>query len=445
MSSDGKAISGRRSDGHALSGHVNQVNGGFGVNADRDARVIGLTGGFGSGCTTAAKLLRDKANSRLLSLSEEIKAEWKSRSSGKQPTRRDLQRLGDELRESEGAGTLIERVLEGEQLSEGPPASHIVIDGIRNLGEVIRLRQEFGYRFTLMAIASTSLDRWERIGSSEYVDRGLSESDFLDDDKRDRNEETEYGQQVELCIDAADVLVCNTSDVTLTKFRRSVLELARLAIGEKKRPATPDEIHMHMAFSSRFTSKCIKRNVGAVIVDSHGEVVGVGYNENPLGTKPCIEEEEYGLNCYRDIVRNRHFAQLSAEEARCPACGIQIPHIEGPPWRCPACFADGKKTNLEAYFFPDRAMSWCTAVHAEDRAIWAAGERARGCTLYTTTHPCFQCAEKLTNAGIREVCFTETYPDELSVDRLELAGIKTRQFEGVRSAAFERIFSEKAL
>jgi dCMP deaminase len=86
-------------------------------------------------------------------------------------------------------------------------------------------------------------------------------------------------------------------------------------------------------------------------------------------------------------------------------------------------------------------MTWCTAVHAEVWAILAAGERARGGELYTTTHPCFQCAEKIAQAGIRRVCFTEAYPDADSAKRLTMAGVELVQFEGVRSASFERIFA----
>jgi len=86
-------------------------------------------------------------------------------------------------------------------------------------------------------------------------------------------------------------------------------------------------------------------------------------------------------------------------------------------------------------------MSWCTAVHAETAAILAAGERARGSELYCTTFPCMQCAEKVIQAGIRRVEYTEAYPDVFGVSRLALAKIETVQFEGVRSSsAFERIY-----
>jgi dCMP deaminase len=80
-------------------------------------------------------------------------------------------------------------------------------------------------------------------------------------------------------------------------------------------------------------------------------------------------------------------------------------------------------------------------VHAEARTILAAGDRARGSVLYTTTFPCMQCAEKITEAGVIRVVYTEAYPDPYGVERLAIANIDIQQFEGVRSAAaIDRIF-----
>lgn len=401
--------------------------------------LIGLTGAFGSGCTTAAKHLRDALNFAFVPLSEAIRAEWR-KSSQEGPSRSQLQRLGDELRQSKHPGILVEIALGELAASNGgtlPEA--IVIDGIRNIGEIGYLRDEYGYRFTLMAILASTDARWDRIGSA-YTDKNLGRGDFIADDQRDKNEETDYGQQVELCVDRADILLDNTS-ASIGGFKAKVLEFVDLVRGKNTRSATPSEILMNIAFSSAHSSKCIKRHVGAVVAAPNGQVVSAGYNENPLGTRPCVEEPEYQKQCFRDIVRNTHFEDMAKRGARCPVCGEPMVFAKGPPWRCQACAARKEKTNLEAYFFLDRAMNYCTAVHAEVWAILAAGERARGSILYTTTFPCSQCAEKIVQSGITKVVFTEPYPDKFGADRLRLGKIELQQFEGVRSSSFERIFS----
>jgi len=401
-----------------------------------------MTGAFGSGCTTAAKHLRDNKGFQYIALSQALKDKWATENPGKEPSRADLQKLGDQLREEKGNGILVDLALKAlESDPRGEETKSIVFDGIRNLGEIARLRDGFGYNFTLFAILANRDARWNRIGQSAYTDKGRTQQDFVDDDVRDADEELGSGQQVKLCLDKADILVNNSEDVLLGTYKEKIISFVELLLREKPRSATQCEILMNMAFAASHSSKCLKRHVGALIVDTGGQVVGVGYNENPIGTNPCVEEEEYDYQCYRDIVRNKHFENLAAKRAKCPDCGEPLEAVKGPPWRCKSCVEKGAKSNLESYFFPDRAMSWCTAVHAEVWALLAAGDRARGGTLYTTTFPCFQCAEKITQGRIKKVVFTEAYPDAFSEDRLNLAKIELEQFEGVRSSSFERIFS----
>jgi deoxycytidylate deaminase len=405
------------------------------------AHIIGLTGAFGSGCTTAAKHLRDARHFEVVRLSDPIRSEW-TKISKDEPSRLQLQRLGDELREKNHPGVLVERALDAASQKNGGKLPHeIVIDGIRNVGEIDYLRNTGGYNFTLIAVLASNDARWDRI-ESNYTDKGLGRTEFIEDDKRDKNEETPYGQQVELCVDKADILIDNSIGVSTTEFKRKLLDFVDLATGKKPRGASQAEILMNIAFSSSHSSKCLKRHVGAVIVDPRGQVVSAGYNENPLGTHPCAEEPQYEYQCFRDIIRNEHFKSLADKGARCPICAEKIVFEKGPPWRCKACAAKEEKTNLESFFFPDRALNWCTAVHAEVWAILAAGERARGGTLYTTTFPCAQCAEKIVQCGISKVVFTESYPDPYGAKRLELGEVELEQFEGVRSSSFERIFSK---
>lgn len=67
-----------------------------------------------------------------------------------------------------------------------------------------------------------------------------------------------------------------------------------LLTGSKPRYAMPSEILMNLAYSAAHGSKCLKRQVGAIVVAAPagvmGEIVGQGFNENPTPTKPCVEE-----------------------------------------------------------------------------------------------------------------------------------------------------------
>lgn len=386
--------------------------------------VIGLTGPFGSGCTTAAHMLAEGEPAFT-----KLKLSGLLRELGGDGSRGDLQDLGNEIRQSEGNEALVVRGL--ASVLEDEPPERVVIDGIRNLGEVRWLQHALGDRFALFAITADPTERYAREKA-----RFSSLEEFYEADRRDQGEEEDYGQQVNRCVDYADVLIPNEHMETWeyqSKLREKVTRFAALVEGRDVRYATPEEMLMNVAYSATHGSKCLKRQVGAVIAFGD-EPLASGYNENPKGLKPCIEQFEA---CFRDIVRHERYEGLATSEAKCPYCGEQMQHGLKPPWRCPKC-----ERKLDDAFFPDRAMKWCTALHAEERAIITAGGRdIHGATLYTTTFPCTLCAEKIIHAGIRDVVYVEAYPDVHAAVLFKAANVTTRRFEGVRSRNFEQYFA----
>lgn len=142
-----------------------------------------------------------------------------------------------------------------------------------------------------------------------------------------------------------------------------------------KRPSW-DEYFMGMAELTAERSTCLRRQVGAVIVqDKH--IVATGYNGAPRGLPHC--EEKGG--CLR-------------EELGVPA---------------------GERHEL------------CRALHAEQNAIIQAATLAQsidGATIYITHQPCIICAKMIINAGIQRIVVKDGYPDELSVEMLAEAGLR---------------------
>ena len=52
-----------------------------------------------------------------------------------------------------------------------------------------------------------------------------------------------------------------------------------------------------------------------------------------------------------------------------------------------------------------------------------------GGTIYITHQPCVVCAKMIINAGIQRIVVREGYPDELSLEILEEAGLKVERLE----------------
>ena len=71
--------------------------------------------------------------------------------------------------------------------------------------------------------------------------------------------------------------------------------------GDEARTPTISEVSMATAVSQSHASRCLKRRVGALIVDEESSIpISVGYNDNPVGMLSCSD-----LNngqCYKDMI-----------------------------------------------------------------------------------------------------------------------------------------------
>lgn len=127
---------------------------------------------------------------------------------------------------------------------------------------------------------------------------------------------------------------------------------------------------------------------------------------------------------------------------KCPECNRKLKVLTY-PYKCPHC-----KENLYKKYVRDRALGKCTALHAEEKAIINAGSKnLKGCTLYVTTFPCFTCAQKILDVGIRTIYYVESYPDIDSISLLQSAtysdgtrAVNLQKFEGVKARAYFRLF-----
>jgi dCMP deaminase len=149
-----------------------------------------------------------------------------------------------------------------------------------------------------------------------------------------------------------------------------------------------DEYFMKIAELAATRSTCLRRQVGAVIVKDK-KILATGYNGAPSGLKHCLD-----IGCLRDK--------------------LGIP--------------SGERHEL------------CRATHAEQNAIVQAamfGVSIKDSTLYSTTHPCILCTKLIINAGIRKITIKDGYPDKMSREMLEEAGVEIRIFKSQKVRKLE--------
>ena len=138
---------------------------------------------------------------------------------------------------------------------------------------------------------------------------------------------------------------------------------------------TWDEYFVDIVNVVKTRSTCLRRKVGAAIVKDK-RILATGYNGVPTGVKHCSE-----VGCLRKK--------------------LNVP--------------SGEKHEL------------CRGLHAEQNAIISAanfGVSVAGATIYVTNQPCIICAKMIINAGIKRVVYIDGYPDELSKELLEEAGVE---------------------
>jgi len=404
---------------------------------DKDTLVIGLAGSFGSGCSTLAEALRSSHKFELFPLTTFLKSEWRQRchaagQAEREATRRELQDLGNELRELQGRDILARNAV--EEAKKSGATGRIGFDSIKNLGEVNFLRDSFR-NFFLIVVQCSSPKRWERV-KGRYEKQGLESKDFQSDDLRDQIEaDLPHGQQVQICVDEADVVISNEEVCYSTDEAVRILDMRAtpylvLITKETLRYPSLEEAMMGIAYMQASRSRCIKRQVGAVIVDDQENIVSMAFNENPPPLEPCAPRRV----CEKE---SRMIGYLEALEGTdCRRCGSKLGAVV-PPYACDNC-----GVSLKEVFFTDRGMRWCPSMHAEDSAIRQAPRRhLEDCTLYTTTFPCFNCAKAIVYSGIKRVVYVEPYPESDAADLLQKAGREVLLFEGVKARAFHRLFA----
>lgn len=134
---------------------------------------------------------------------------------------------------------------------------------------------------------------------------------------------------------------------------------------------------MRMAHLVATRATCDRKHVGAVLVDRTHRVVATGYNGSPAGLPHCDD------------------------------IGHELKEIEG-------------------------RESCVRTLHAESNALDFAGREAEQCILYVTVIPCYDCAKRIVNAGIRAVFYGEYYASrntQLVQDYFKGAGVELHQRE----------------
>lgn len=169
-------------------------------------QIVGITGTFGSGKSTAAAFLESLGYEKL-TLSSFLELEAIKRGH-KKITRKLLQDIGNEWREEFGCGVLAKIAIESVKDSG---ERKFVIDGIRNTGEIEVFKDEAN--FTLIGIIADRNVRFERLRQMKRRE-DLTPELFYKLDCRDLGlGQKVTGLQVAFCFALSDYFIENNTTV----------------------------------------------------------------------------------------------------------------------------------------------------------------------------------------------------------------------------------------
>ena len=186
--------------------------------------VIGLTGTMGAGKDVVRDYLKQKYNCFYVKMSDVLMNELERKKYGLD--RKLLQDSGDDMRKKYGGYVLakvsIDYLPRDREL--------IVVDGIRNPGEIAYLKKTFGRLFVLIAIDSPPEMRFERLVKRGRPGDPNTLEEFQELDNRDQGTgQPDYGQQTRRCIEQADFLI--TNDGTFDDFQKKIAETVQKLFG----------------------------------------------------------------------------------------------------------------------------------------------------------------------------------------------------------------------
>jgi len=287
-----------------------------------------------------------------------------------------------------------------------PTKTAYLVNQLKHQDEVELLKTVYGDLFYLIGVLAS-----EDIRKAALIDVGLSELDAVEVMERDRKQNISHGQQLEKTLLLADFFIRDnhSNDKILSEKIQRFISLMH---GYNGFTPTHDEYGMYSAYSAALKSACLSRQVGASITSSEGTVLATGCNDVPKSKGGLYTENDSPDNrcvnkgfCSNDKHKDKlcmEISQVLTEELK-----LEV-----------------EEANTLAYLIKDNSrlkdlIEFSRSVHAEMDAITSVaregGVSIKGCTLYTTTFPCHNCARHIIASGIDTVIYIEPYEKSLAL------------------------------
>jgi len=184
--------------------------------------IVGLTGTFASGKDTVAEfLIKDGFEHH--SLSDELREVAKER--GVEPSRENMQKLGNVLRDESGDDYLARRAMKKAK------SDQLVVSSVRQPGEVEYLKKQPD--FYMVAVDAPVEERFKRMQKRARAGDPQTLEEMKEKEAREMASKENNAQQVQKCLEMADYTIIN--DGTYGDLKRKTDDVIRKIKSKKAR------------------------------------------------------------------------------------------------------------------------------------------------------------------------------------------------------------------
>ena len=335
---------------------------------------------------------------------------------------------------------------------------YIVIDSLKNPFEIVFFKERYSAYYTF------SIHSKDEIIKQRLKDLGFGKDEIEDIHNREENKDDNDKQKGSLdsvkdfkslnvteCVQRSDIYIDNNNDKKDTLYRQ-IFKYLSLIVHPGLITPSNDEIIMQLALTAKLNSGCISRQVGAVVLNSHGSVKSIGWNDVPEGQTPCLLRSHNELlnnstsNIYSRYEKtkfreNDKFKYIFSIEKQEEEKYNQYKSSDEKGLNDSFCF----KT-IQNKIDGDKNQVYTRSLHAEENAFLQASKFGNseilGGQLFTTASPCFLCAKKAYQLGIKRIVYIEAYPDISNEQVFDIGTheIEIIHFRGAIGLAYQKLY-----
>ena len=374
---------------------------------------------------------------------------------------------------------LINFLIKGEQRHKDQ-GRRFVIDSIRNSMEGLFLKERYTAFYLVSvhdddnreehfkqkvceSVATTIIEQEKQKKKIELMHNSLMHLMDIETKNEDFEDGKFHSPNVGQCISDAEIHISNVSEINpeAVEFHTMAeqwMKYSSLILHPGLISPSSEERCMIVAYTAKFNSGCLSRQVGACITNQHHAIRSIGWNDVPYGQISCALRElgdikslsEVSSPYYQYMYSQFEIGNKKVYEKSKFSFKEQIdrdyqeidqlkPCLHGLPWSY--CFK-----SLHNRYEGEKNQVFTRSLHAEENAMIQmakyGGEALINGIIYVTASPCELCAKKLYQIGVRKIVYIDPYPG-ISRQHIIACGFKRpalKLFQGAYGTSYFKLY-----